>query len=195
MAILKIRDENGVVQEVIAIRGEPGKNGEPGKDYVLTDADKKEIASLVDIPAEVIEHLTDKENPHVVTCEQIGAVAEEGFVDKVADTVIDDLNSGGRIYSEALGSSIAGEVDYALISYDLLKETEAGYISHAFDEENPHNVSCEQIGAITYEDAEMLVSTKPSYDDVANEVQSALSIAGLTNHAMDAGNPHKVTAE
>ena len=41
MAILKIRDENGNVQEILAIKGEDGK------DYVLTDADKKEIANMI----------------------------------------------------------------------------------------------------------------------------------------------------
>lgn len=30
--------------------GNPGRDGEPGKDYVLTPEDKKEIAELVDIP-------------------------------------------------------------------------------------------------------------------------------------------------
>ena len=39
--ILRIKDKNGNVQEVLAIRGEDGK------DYVLTDADKQEIASIV----------------------------------------------------------------------------------------------------------------------------------------------------
>lgn len=38
MAILKIRDEHGKVQEIIAIKGE---------DYVLTEADKREIAEMV----------------------------------------------------------------------------------------------------------------------------------------------------
>ena len=36
--ILRIKDENGNVQEILAIRGE---------DYVLTDADKQEIAEMV----------------------------------------------------------------------------------------------------------------------------------------------------
>ena len=36
--ILRIRDENGNVQEILAIRGE---------DYVLTEADKQEIATKV----------------------------------------------------------------------------------------------------------------------------------------------------
>lgn len=38
MAILKIRDSNGTVQEILVIKGE---------DYVLTEADKEEIANLV----------------------------------------------------------------------------------------------------------------------------------------------------
>ena len=41
MAILKIRDAQGNVQEILAIKGEDGK------DYVLTDADKQEIAEMV----------------------------------------------------------------------------------------------------------------------------------------------------
>ena len=45
MAILKIKDAEGNVQEVLAIKGEDGKDGNDGKDYVLTDADKQEIAT------------------------------------------------------------------------------------------------------------------------------------------------------
>jgi hypothetical protein len=47
MAILKIKDANGNVQEILAIKGEDGKDGQPGKDYVLTEADKQEIADIV----------------------------------------------------------------------------------------------------------------------------------------------------
>lgn len=39
--ILKIKDADGNVQEILAIRGEDGK------DYVLTEADKREIAEIV----------------------------------------------------------------------------------------------------------------------------------------------------
>jgi hypothetical protein len=41
MAILKIRDADGNVQEIFAIRGNDGK------DYVLTEEDKREIAEMV----------------------------------------------------------------------------------------------------------------------------------------------------
>ena len=47
MAILKIRDSDGNVQEILAIKGKDGK------DYVLTDADKQEIAEIV---AEMIKN-------------------------------------------------------------------------------------------------------------------------------------------
>lgn len=68
MSILKIRDADGNVQEILAIKGErgyPGERGEKGdpgekgdkgdkgdtgatgNDYVLTSADKQEIAEAV----------------------------------------------------------------------------------------------------------------------------------------------------
>lgn len=40
MAIMKVRDENGNVIDI------PALVGPPGKDYVLTEADKVEIAEL-----------------------------------------------------------------------------------------------------------------------------------------------------
>ena len=43
--ILRIRDGNGNVQEVLAIRGEDGK------DYVLTEKDKQEIAAMISASA------------------------------------------------------------------------------------------------------------------------------------------------
>ena len=43
LAILKIRDAQGNVQEILAIKGNDGKDG---KDYVLTDSDKQEIAEM-----------------------------------------------------------------------------------------------------------------------------------------------------
>ena len=48
MAILKIRDENGNVVEVPALKGNKGDKGDKGDGYILTDMDKSEIASLVD---------------------------------------------------------------------------------------------------------------------------------------------------
>ena len=44
MAILKIRDAEGNVQEIPCVKGEKGDKGDA---YVLTDADKQEIAAMV----------------------------------------------------------------------------------------------------------------------------------------------------
>ena len=46
MAILKVKDAEGNIIEIPAMQGPPGKDG---ADYVLTDADKQEIASMVDV--------------------------------------------------------------------------------------------------------------------------------------------------
>lgn len=46
---MQIRNANGEVQEIVVIRGSDGKDGIDGKngsDYVLTDADKQEIAEM-----------------------------------------------------------------------------------------------------------------------------------------------------
>lgn len=45
MAILRIKDENGNVIEILAIKGRDGKDGD---DYILTEADKREIAGMVE---------------------------------------------------------------------------------------------------------------------------------------------------
>lgn len=59
MAILKIKDENGVWINVPALKGDPGYtpikgvdyfDGAPGEDYVLTEADKQEIADMIEVP-------------------------------------------------------------------------------------------------------------------------------------------------
>ena len=49
MAILRFRDAEGNVQEVLAIRGE---------NYVLTDADKQEIAELI-MSQTAVAHMSD----------------------------------------------------------------------------------------------------------------------------------------
>ena len=41
MAILRVRDDDGNIFEIPAIKGDKGDKGDPG--YVLTDSDKAEI--------------------------------------------------------------------------------------------------------------------------------------------------------
>lgn len=65
--ILKVRNKNGEWVSIGSVQGEKGADGtmsfedlteeqkeslkgEPGDDYILTDADKQEIAQLVEVP-------------------------------------------------------------------------------------------------------------------------------------------------
>jgi hypothetical protein len=60
MPILKIKDAEGNIQEILAIKGDPGAQGEkgpqgevgpkgdPGENYILTEKDKREIASMIE---------------------------------------------------------------------------------------------------------------------------------------------------
>jgi hypothetical protein len=118
MSILNIRDKNGNIQEILAIRGEKGKDGQPGAnghtpvkgtDY-WTEADKSEIVS------EISSH---------VTPEQIGAVAKNPIYNATPSnitTIISNAEPGSTIILEDG-------------SYDLLKLTGdnniiSGYITY-----------------------------------------------------------------
>lgn len=75
MAILKIRDSAGNVQEILTIKGQ---------DYVLTEEDKQEIASLVttaEAPTKVSQLENDAKyvKQEDLTPANIGAVAVEEF--------------------------------------------------------------------------------------------------------------------
>lgn len=71
MAILKIKDAQGNVQEILAIKG---------SDYVLTDADKQEIANIVAasivMPTDDSSYLTEEQVLALIR-ENMPASAEE----------------------------------------------------------------------------------------------------------------------
>ena len=45
-SVLTVFDDNGNAIPIPAIKGEPGKDGQNGSDYILTEADKQEIANI-----------------------------------------------------------------------------------------------------------------------------------------------------
>lgn len=140
MAILKIRDANGNVQEILSIKGEDGKDGkdgvdgQPGKDYVLTEADKQEIANIimssmvlaVDTDA-IDDHIADKNNPHGVTAKQVGARPDDwcptagdigGLHSAVAEIVAEGLANASIAYvgSAAPASDLGKDGDIYIVS-------------------------------------------------------------------------------
>lgn len=66
--------------------------------------------------------------------------------------------------------------------------------SHADNKDNPHEITCEKIGAATVGYVEDVVSTKASPEDVVDEVQHALDVEGLIGHTQ-AENPHEITCD
>ena len=108
--------------------------GEPGESYVLTDADKREIADMIEgsdatIPEEVTEHITRTDNPHKVTAEQVGAVPVGTYETFCLDTNI------------LLGAH-----------EELISDNRIDINTHIEDKNNPHGVTCEQIRAATVDD-------------------------------------------
>lgn len=75
MAILKIRNENGQVQEILAIRGKKGDS------YILTESDKEEIAGMVDAKSTLI-----------VTVNEDGETASH-----TSGEIYDYVQSGGNV--------------------------------------------------------------------------------------------------
>ena len=71
MAILRIRDENGQVHEIVALRGEKGADGNVSFDE-LTDAQKEELAGMIGdftVDQELNENSTHAVANKVVTAE------------------------------------------------------------------------------------------------------------------------------
>jgi hypothetical protein len=68
MAILRIRDSNGNIQEILAIKGEKGdtgakgEKGDKGDSYILTPDDKTEIANQISASAQVLPSVTADDN-------------------------------------------------------------------------------------------------------------------------------------
>lgn len=116
MSILKIRDENGNEQEILVIKG---KNGKDGDNYILTEADKQEIAELVyDMvrtnAASLINEDGGGDKEAVIinfSIEDIKFQAEEGMTWR--EWANSEYNSEGAcVYKE--GEDVVYFVEYAL---------------------------------------------------------------------------------
>lgn len=89
----KLADKEQVVTKVIEeLKGEDGKDGE---DYVLTDEDKKEIASLIEVPVveKVIEKIETIIEQPIINSETIEVENDETgeeIVEKINELAIDD---------------------------------------------------------------------------------------------------------
>lgn len=107
-------------------------------------------------PAEweaLIAHLTDFQNPHRVTAEQIGAAKAER-VGQV-EARVDEIGLGLSVLSETVEEMApkVGQIDELSASLSAvvlgLHDTTEALDAHKDDKENPHAVTAEQIGAFS----------------------------------------------
>lgn len=90
MAILRIRDSDGTVQEILALKGDKGDN------YVLTEADKQEIAAmvsagavaLIDVPSVPTKVSAFENDAGYVTAEQVQKMIDRAIAKLQGEVVI-----------------------------------------------------------------------------------------------------------
>lgn len=147
-------------------------DGDPAMDPTIP-AWQEALTRLDNITPEIRDHIINAggDNPHGVTCEQIGAVAVEAYEIFRSDTT-DQLTA----FDEFLSTQIE-ETNYL---YD-------DFSAHKKDKNNPHGVTCDQIGAVP-EDvyAEHQFSLISNIDDANGKINV---------HLVDENNPHYVTCE
>ena len=113
-------------------------------------------------------HLVDKNNPHQVTAEQVGADASgsAAAVQTKLDTHTANRNNPHQVTAEQVGADASGSAAAVQTKLD----------THTANRNNPHQVTAEQVGADASGSA-AAVQTK------------------LDTHAANRNNPHQVTAE
>ena len=86
-------------------------------------------------------HLVDKNNPHQVTAEQIGADASgsAAAVQTKLDTHTANKNNPHQVTAEQIGADASGSAAAVQTKLD----------AHAANKNNPHQVTAEQIGALS----------------------------------------------
>ena len=98
---------------------------------------KENVTGMEDIDA----HLVDKNNPHQVTAEQVGADASgsAAAVQTKLDTHTANKNNPHQVTAEQVGADVSGSAAAVQTKLD----------AHAANKNNPHQVTAEQIGALS----------------------------------------------
>ena len=98
---------------------------------------KENVTGMEDIDA----HLVDKNNPHQVTAEQVGADASgsAAAVQTKLDTHTANRNNPHQVTAEQIGADARGSAAAVQTKLD----------THTANKNNPHQVTAEQIGALS----------------------------------------------
>ena len=99
--------------------------------------------SLANVPSLINEHVADKNNPHAVTKKQVG-------LDKVDNTADKDKPVSTAQATAIADAKKAGTDAYAAANnaQTTANEAHTAIAEHKEDKNNPHAVTCTQIGAV-----------------------------------------------
>ena len=147
----------------------------------LVDDTKKELDTKID------NHISDFNNPHQVTKEQVGL----SNVDNTAD-----INKPVSVAQQALVDSTKAELK------QNISDIEKDVANHIADKNNPHEVNKLQVGLGNVDntsDINKPVSTaqQAALDKLKSDLESIIGSTGsdLSAHIKDFDNPHKVTKD
>lgn len=129
------------------------------------------------------DHIDDRENPHRVTPEQIGAVSSEDYNTFFGD-VINHITS---VEDNLSAHSDRKDNPHNVTAEQIGAVKKETFEQHADDKNNPHNITCDQIGAVTQKEFQEVLDNLEVPDD-GNSGQ-------LIPHITNRDNPHEVTAE
>ena len=160
-------------------------------------------------------HLSDDNNPHNVTAEQIGAVSLSELQDGIETEEIE----ASSLLVDGKKPSLEGhvhEMDEVSGLLDELGQLDSTLSGHLLDTNNPHEVTAQQIGAVTMEELSdglevgeieagdiTIDGKKPSLEGHTHDIQDVTGLedelgqidSTLSNHLADTNNPHGVTPE
>lgn len=97
---------------------------------------------------ETSSHTSSKNNPHSVTCEQIGAAPKEHASSKgTYGRAANDIYGHVKLSDNSAASNVTADFGVAATPHAVATVYEK-LKSHEEDFDNPHGVTCEQIGAL-----------------------------------------------
>ena len=162
----------------------------------ILDGKLKEVEDYAsDAKADVDAHVTDKENPHGVTKEQLG-------LDKVQNVSTNDQTPTYEVVEELAELTNGEKLSSA---FGKIAKVVSSVIGHVTNVGNPHNVTKTQVGLSNVPNVATNNQT-PTYEVASNiaELSSgeklstafskiAKAISSLIGHLANVSNPHGVT--
>lgn len=106
------------------------------------------LDKIDEFAGETYSHVSSKDNPHGVTCEQIGAAPKEhASSEGTYGRASNDIYGHVKLSDNSAASNVTADFGVAATPHAVATVYEK-FKSHKEDFDNPHGVTCEQIGGL-----------------------------------------------